>query len=67
MPQKYKPVVGTGYKKYNPEAIKNPLSNLKSGMSFRKAAEKHGIHYGILYRHRKRGSNMKKTLVDKLH
>ncbi|XP_063221130.1 uncharacterized protein LOC134530328 [Bacillus rossius redtenbacheri] len=59
MPRKYKPIVGGGYKKHSPDHIKNALSDIESGISLRKAAEKHGIHYSVLYRHVKRGPDIK--------
>lgn len=60
MPRKYKPVVGGGYKKHNPKTIENALSDIQNGLSLRKSAEKHGLHYSVIYRHLKKGPNMKK-------
>lgn len=59
MPRKYKPVVGCSYKKHKHEDIRTALIDIESGLSLRKAAEKHGIHYSILYRHLKKGASMK--------
>lgn len=59
MPRKYKPVVGTGYKQHESGKIEKAIKELENGLSLRKAAEKHGIHYSVLYRHWKKGNAIK--------
>lgn len=56
MPRNYKPVVGTGYKQHEPGKIQQAILDLQNGLSLRKTAEKHGIHYSVLYRHWKKGT-----------
>ncbi len=60
MPRKYEPVAEGAYKKHSLEAIRNALSNIEIGASLHIAAEKHKIHYSVLYRHLKKGHNIKR-------
>ena len=53
-------MVGGGYKKHDPKTIEKAISDIQNGLSLRKSAEKHGLHYSVLYRHLKRGPNLKK-------
>ena len=53
-------MVGGGYKKHDPKTFEKAISDIQNGLSLRKSAEKHGLHYSVLYRHLKRGPNLKK-------
>lgn len=59
MPRNYEPVTTGGYKKHDAEKIKTAVVDLEGGMSVRKTAEKHGIHFSVLYRHWKKGDGIK--------
>lgn len=52
-------MVGTGYTQHEPGKIQQAIEDLQNGLSLRKTAEKHGIHYSVLYRHWKKGNVMK--------
>lgn len=58
MPRKYKPL--NKVKKHSKEDMQKALKMLEDGMSLRQAAEKSGIHYSVLYRHNKKGDEIKK-------
>lgn len=51
MPRKYRPKPdGKRYKKYSEKAIHAALNDIRNGMSYRDAANHHGINYSVLYR-----------------
>lgn len=59
MPRKYVSI--KTYKNHEPEKIKAAINYiLTEGRSLRDAAKKYDIHYSVLYRHLKKGENMKK-------
>lgn len=60
MPRKYVLVSTNSHSKHDPRKIQSALQLIKDGVSLRKAAEKSGIHYSVLYGHLKRGNTLKK-------
>ena len=58
MPRKF--VSQNKHKKHMTEDIQKALKMIEDGMSLRIAAEKSGIHYSVLYRHKKKGKEINK-------
>lgn len=58
MPRKY--IAVKTYKTYDTNIINKAVKEVSEGGSLRKVAKKYDIHYSVLFRHVKKGSNLKK-------